>query len=305
MEIIDIKPRGYCKGVVRAIQLAKKTRLQNPDVSITILGALVHNHYIVEALNRKKIVTVNDPNKSRLELLDEIGEGIVIFSAHGVSNAVRQKAHEKGLIVLDATCEDVQSTHDLIDEAIKKDSEVIYVGKQNHPESLAVIESFKDVHFITNQEDVQFLSIDQNKPLMVTNQTTLSTLEIYKTLEAILQQFPYAEINNEICLATRQRQEAIIKQEGLDALIVVGDPTSNNTAMLCKIGADHGIKHIFKIESLHQLDLTQISNDWRIGITSGASTPNYLTNMVVDYMKTVDLTNPYPYPEIDNERILD
>lgn len=305
MKIIDIKPRGYCKGVVRAIVLAKKTRENYPHEPISILGSLVHNKYIVQALEKKGIKTVNTPFKTRLELLEEIDSGIVIFSAHGVSTAVKEAAENKGLQYLDATCEDVSSTHELIHKAKQNDSEVIYIGKKNHPESLAVIESFDNIHFITNVDEVDSLHIDQNKPLIVTNQTTLSTLEIASILNTISDKFPQAEINNEICFATQVRQEAIIKQQDLDALIVVGDPTSNNTAMLAKIGQDHGIEHIFRIETLHDLNLNEFQNDWIVGITSGASTPNYLTNMVVDYMKKVDLNNPTEFPEIDFEKILD
>lgn len=305
MEIIDIKPRGYCKGVIRAIILAKKARETHPQTPIHILGSLVHNHYIVEALKKRNIMTVNDPLKSRLQLLDEIQDGIVIFSAHGVSDKVRQSAHEKGLQVLDATCEDVSSTHDLIQDAINAGTQVIYVGKDKHPEALAVTETFDQIHFITSIQDVNLLHLDVNKPIMVTNQTTLSTLEIQQILQAIVEKYPHADVNNEICFATRSRQEAIIKQQDLDALIVVGDPTSNNTAMLAKIGANHGIQHIFKIESLHQLDVSQLNNDWRIGITSGASTPNYLTNMVVNYMRELNLANPHPFPPIEYDRILD
>lgn len=305
MKIIDIKPRGYCKGVIRAILLAKKARVDYPDTPIHILGSLVHNHYIVSALERKNILTVNDSKLSRLQLLDQINDGIVIFSAHGVSDEVKQKAVLKGLQVMDATCEDVQSTHDLIRDAISQDIQVLYIGKDRHPESLAITETFKSIFFMTKLEDLDQLNIDKNKELMVTNQTTLSTLEIRDLIDAILEKYPHAQINNEICFATRQRQEAIIKQTDLDALIVVGDPTSNNTAMLCKIGQDHGIPHIFKIESLHDLEIDQFKEDWTIGITSGASTPNYLTNMVVDYMKQIDLTNPNPFPEIDYDKILD
>lgn len=305
MKIIDLKPRGYCKGVVRAIHLAKKTREQHPESPISILGSLVHNKYIVQALKDKGIKTVYDPLKSRLELLDEINEGIVIFSAHGVSQEVKEAAHMKGLTVIDATCEDVQSTHDLIEQAKEKDSEVIYIGKMNHPESLAVIESFDNIHFVTNLSDINQLEVDDTKPILVTNQTTLSTLEIQGLINKIIERYPSAEINNEICFATRVRQEAIIKSQDLDALIVVGDPTSNNTAMLARIGENQGIGHIFRIETLHDLDLTKLKRDWTIGITSGASTPNYLTNMVVDYLKELNIDNPSPYPEIDYTRILD
>ena len=138
----------------------------------------MHNKYIVAALEKKGIKTINTPFKSRLELLDEVEAGIVIFSAHGVSTEVKQAAQEKGLMYLDATCEDVQSTHDLIKEAKEKESEVIYIGKKNHPESLAVVESFDNIHFVTSIDEINQLQFDLDIPLIVTNQTTLYTLEI-------------------------------------------------------------------------------------------------------------------------------
>lgn len=304
MEIIDIKPRGYCKGVVKAIRMAIKIRKENPDTEISILGAIVHNKFVVQALSQMNIKTISTANRSRFDALDDIETGIVILSAHGSSQQVTDKATNKGLTVVDATCEDVQSTHILIKSALDNNQEVIYIGKNGHPESNAIIENFPSVYFVSNFEDINELHINTMSPF-VTNQTTLSILEIQHLLEAILDKIPAADINNEICSATRLRQEAILKSSDLDALIVVGDPTSNNTNMLASIASKHGIPNVIRLESLHDLDLTKLDNHWRVGVTSGASTPNYLTKQVVDYLKAVDLSNPNPYPEIDYSIILD
>lgn len=304
MEIIDIKPRGYCKGVVKAIRMAIKTRKENPETEISIIGAIVHNKFVVEALRRKNIKTISTANRSRFDALDDIDSGIVILSAHGTSQRVIEKAINKGLSVVDTICEDVKSTQELIQNALTNGQEVIYIGKNGHPESNAIIENFKSVYFVSNIEEIYKLEVKTKYPF-VTNQTTLSILEIQHLLKAILEKIPEANIANEICNATRIRQEAILKSSALDALIVVGDPSSNNTNMLASIASNHGINNVIRIESIHDLDLNQLKTNWRVGVTSGASTPNYLTKQVVEYLKVVNLASPHPYPEIDYSIILD
>lgn len=303
MEIIPLRPRGFCKGVVRALQLAKQARLENPEQDITILGSLVHNRFVVQALHYYNIKTVEDRHKQRIDLLDDIPGGIVIFSAHGVSTAVKQRAQARGLIALDATCEDVASTLQLIKDYLAMGREVIYVGKESHPESLAIIESYSDVHFVSDIKQVEHLKLLTNHPF-VSNQTTLSTLQLEAIFDAIVQRFPLAEITNEICAATRFRQLAVLESQQLDALIVVGDPHSNNTQMLASIGQDKGIAHVFRYESIEDLEITHFKKGWRVGITSGASTPTYLTNQLIAYLTEVNLDHPQPKPEVDLQKIL-
>ncbi len=303
MEVIPLRPRGFCKGVVRALQLAKQARLENPEQDITILGSLVHNRFVVQALQYYNIKTVEDRHKQRIDLLEEITEGIVIFSAHGVSTAVKKRAAERGLIALDATCEDVASTQQLIEDYLTMGREVIYVGKALHPESLAIIESYPEVHFISDIKQVEQLKLSTNCPF-VSNQTTLSTLQLEAIFDALVQRYPLAEITNEICAATRFRQLAVLESHDLDALIVVGDPHSNNTQMLASIGQDKGIAHVFRYESIEDLDLSQFNKSWRVGITSGASTPTYLTNQLIEYLTEVNLDFPHPKPEVDLQKIL-
>ncbi|NLJ70477.1 MAG: 4-hydroxy-3-methylbut-2-enyl diphosphate reductase [Clostridiaceae bacterium] len=304
LEIIDIKPRGYCKGVVQALHLVKRTREENPEAVISILGKIVHNRYITEALNYYKIRTIDVPGLTREELLQYVDQGILILSAHGTSSKVVQKAKAKGLTVIDAVCNDVVSTHDIIGQALAEDKQIVFIGKNQHPETEAILQNFPRTHLIIKEADVDKLNLDSTKDILVTNQTTLSVLEIQNIIRALLDRFPHAEVNNEICGATRVRQEAIIKQADLDALIVVGDPKSNNTAMLAQIGLEHGIEHVVRIESLEDLILDEFKQGWRVGITSGASTPTYLTEMVSNYLKEVDLANPQIKPEIDLTKIL-
>jgi 4-hydroxy-3-methylbut-2-enyl diphosphate reductase len=305
LEIIDIKPRGYCKGVIRALSIVKRTREENPETTISILGKIVHNRYITEALNYYRIKTIDIPGLTREELLQYVDQGILILSAHGTGKRIVEIAKAKGLTVIDAVCNDVVSTHDIIGHALAQDTQIVFIGKNMHPETEAILQNFPRAHLITQESDINILNLDSTKNILITNQTTLSILEIQSIIQAILDKYPQAEVNNEICGATRVRQEAIIKQSKLDALVVVGDPNSNNTAMLAQIGFEHGIKHVVRIESIEDLMLDGLKQGWRVGITSGASTPTYLTEMVSHYLKNVDLTNPQRKPEIDLTKILE
>ena len=114
MEIIKVMPRGYCKGVIRAIRMAVECTKRYPNQPITILGMLVHNHYVMEALALNHIQMIDDPNKTRDQLLEEINEGVVIFTAHGIAPQVIEKARQKGLICVDASCPDVLKTQNLV-----------------------------------------------------------------------------------------------------------------------------------------------------------------------------------------------
>ena len=134
MEIIKVVPRGYCQGVVRAIQTAEKTARENSGQPIHMLGMIVHNRFVVEACEKLGIHCLEARGKTRLELLDEIDHGTVIFTAHGVSDAVYEKAAAKGLHIVDATCPDVRKTHDLIRDHVAH-GDVLYIGKKNHPEA--------------------------------------------------------------------------------------------------------------------------------------------------------------------------
>ena len=276
LEIIDIKPRGYCKGVVRALRIVKRTREENPEATINILGKVVHNRYIMEALNYYRIKTIDIPGLTREELLQYVDQGILILSAHGTAKKIIEIAKGKGLTEIDAVCNDVVSTHDIIGQASAQNKQIVFIGKNYHPETEAILQNFPIVHLITQESDIESLNLDSARNILITNQTTLSILEIQSIIQAILEKYPQAEVNNEICGATRVRQEAIIKQADLDALIVVGDPNSNNTAMLAQIGLEHGIEHVVRVESIEDLTLKEFKQGWRVGITSGASTPTYL-----------------------------
>ena len=301
MEIISVIPRGYCQGVVRAIMTARRTAEKYPDQPVYMLGMIVHNRYVVDACRALGIRFVEDPAKTRLELLDEIDEGIVIFTAHGVSDAVREKAQAKGLTVVDATCADVLKTHTLVKEHCRR-GDVIYIGKKNHPESEGTVQLSPRVHLVTVPEDVDSLP-DLNN-ILITNQTTLSILETEKIIQACKKRFPEAVTAEEICSATRVRQEAVMSLQNCDVLLVVGDPRSNNSNQLKTIGLKTGIKEAWLIDSVLSLTEDMVKGKERIAVTSGSSTPNALTAQVIQFLRQYAETGIWQLPSEVSAEIL-
>lgn len=287
MEIITVNPRGFCKGVVKAIMIAKETAKQYPNQKITILGELVHNRYVVDALKDYRIESIESKDQTRFDLLDQVNEGIVIFSAHGISSNVVEKAKRKGLITVDASCEDVISTQNLIHTYLDQEYTILYIGQENHPEAEAICDINRErIHFIKDFDSINALDVNSDK-IFVTNQTTMSILEIKDMLNSIKDKYPQAVISDEICNATRTRQEAILKLEDIDCLIVIGDPKSNNTKMLAKIGTNKGIENVYLVETVAGLLDKNLAQFNRVAITAGASTPSYLVNQVIAYCNAI------------------
>ncbi len=278
MEIVKVVPRGYCQGVVRAIQIARKTAETYPDQKISMLGMIVHNRHVVEACEKLGIRCLESSGLTRLELLDEIDEGIVIFTAHGVSDAVFEKARAKGLTIVDATCPDVEKTHRLIREHTSS-GDVLYIGKRNHPEAEGALGISPRVHLITCIQDLEELGPLEN--VMITNQTTLSMLDTADLINACLERYPDAAANPEICTATTMRQKAVMALKDTDLLVVVGDPHSNNSNQLREIGKKAGIPAALLIETADDLSEDLIRGKHRIAVTSGSSTPTPLTDAVI------------------------
>ena len=301
MEIITVIPHGYCQGVIRAIRTAEKTAKENPGEKITMLGMIVHNAYVVEECRKLGIRSVEDPSKTRTQLLDEIDEGIVIFTAHGVSDAVREKAEKKGLKIIDATCPDVIRTHTLVSEHVLA-GDVLYIGKKNHPESEGTVSISPRIHLITCTADLALLSDLEN--VLITCQTTLSISDTAGIIDACLKKYPGARVAEEICPATRMRQEAVMKLEDTDCLIVVGDPRSNNSNQLARIASDAGIADSYLIGSVLELKEEMVKNKNRVAVTSGSSTPNSLTNQVIGFLKSYAETGIWMLPEKEEVRLL-
>ena len=307
MEVVKITPRGYCYGVVDAMVLAS-TAARNPDLPrpIYILGMIVHNSYVTKAFEEEGIITLDGP--SRLELLEQIDRGTVIFTAHGVSPEVRRRAREKGLTVIDATCPDVTKTHELIREKAEAGYHIVYIGKRGHPEPEGAIGVAPGrVHLIEREEDIDALDLPTDK-VVITNQTTMSQWDVRHLVERLRVKFPGAEVYNEICLATQVRQEAVAEQaKGCDLVIVVGDPRSNNSNRLAQVA-----EQIAGVKAYRIADITELKREWlegvrRVGVTAGASTPTPITNEVIAYLEQYDPDDPATWPirrTIDPKRLL-
>ena len=298
MQVDRVVPSGYCKGVINAILLARKTRESYPDQPIYIMGMLVHNRYVVDAFSLLGVTTLSDPSLSKSEQLARIKEGVVIFTAHGIDPKIRQYALDKGLIVVDATCDDVTRNADLCRHYLAEGYDVIYIGKANHPESEAVLALSDHIHLITRQQDLEKLYLD-NQKLVMTNQTTMSMLDTAALMAQIKEKYPYCICCPEICSATRMRQQALLDLQDYDCLVVVGDPQSNNTAQLASI-ASKRIKKVIRVETARDLLNYDFSDCEKVAVTSGASTPSYLTSQVIGYLRTTDSR----YLEIDLNKIL-
>lgn len=292
MEIVKISPRGYCYGVVDAMVLALQTA-RNLDLPrpIYILGMIVHNSHVTESFKDEGIITLDGAN--RLEILEGVDSGTVIFTAHGVSPEVRRRAKEKGLTIVDATCPDVTKTHDLIRDKVGEGYDIIYIGKKGHPEPEGAIGIAPDrVHLIENEADIAELRLAGDR-IIITNQTTMSQWDIRHLISKLLETFPRAEVHNEICLATQVRQEAVAEQaKNAQLCIVVGDPRSNNSNRLAQVSEE-----ISGVKAYRVSDVTEIQREWlegvdRVAVTSGASTPTPLTKEVIQYLERYDHNDP-------------
>ena len=303
MKVYQVIPRGYCKGVIQAIEIAKKQAYQDDSY---ILGMIVHNQYIVDALENLGIKTIDKKGASREELLDLVDQGTVIITAHGASEQVINKARKKNLNVIDATCQDVIKTHDLIKRYLDKKIEILYIGKNGHPESEGALSiDSKHIHLIETKKDID--NLDPNLVYVITNQTTMSLYDVYDLCEYAKTVLKNITIAKETCQATTIRQEAIAKiNDDVDVVFIVGDPHSNNTQKLANISSNKANKTTYMIESVNDITLEMLKDKKVAAVSSGASTPTYLTNQVINYLKQFNYhdTSTYIKPNIDLNKIL-
>lgn len=292
MEVIKISPRGYCYGVVDAMVMARQAA-QNLDLPrpIYILGMIVHNSHVTNSFEDDGIITLDGHN--RLDILDKVDKGTVIFTAHGVSPEVRKMARAKGLTTVDATCPDVTKTHDLIKEKVDEGCEIIYIGKKGHPEPEGAVGIAPEhVHLIEKEEEIAGLSIPSSR-IVITNQTTMSQWDIKHIMRKLLETFPGAEVHNEICMATQVRQEAVAEQAGqCELVIVVGDPRSNNSNRLAQVSEEIAGVTAYRIADVSELNTEWLKGITKVGVTSGASTPTPITKEVINYLEQYDEAKP-------------
>jgi len=250
---------------------------------------IVHNAHLTEAFEKEGVVTIDGTGKTRLELLDEIKEGTVIFTAHGISPKVREKAESLGLHYIDASCTDVLKTHRIMLEHLKLGFEVVYIGKSGHPETEGCLGiASTGIHLVENLIDVENLYITTDK-IIITNQTTLSSWDVNDIANRICEKYPTANFIKEICNATLIRQEAVADMaKNAELTIVVGDPKSNNTKRLVQVSEELAKTKAIRISQLDELDLSLLENINTVAVTSGASTPTMITKEVIDFLENYD-----------------
>jgi 4-hydroxy-3-methylbut-2-en-1-yl diphosphate reductase len=285
MEIINIKPQSYCFGVLDAINLAKNLRINNPNQPIYIWGLLVHNQFVADALKYHQIITLERDKEAMLSILKKLTPGFVITSAHGISEVEISTIIRAGHRHIDATCSVIKNVMEIIKKELNQGHEVIYFGERNHPEMLAIgaIDS-KKIHLVFTTDDIKNLNVKDPSPLF-TNQTTLVHSSIVPFYYELIKKFPQARLLNEICDATRVRQEALIKHlDQGDIAIIVGDQKSNNTKKLYEI-AKAKIKDTYWVSSVAEIKRSWFESKQTLLITAGASTPPYLVKQIIDMIK--------------------
>jgi len=288
MEVIKISPRGYCYGVVDALQVVRQVAKDPTQPRpVYIIGQIIHNRHAIEELTNLGVITLDGPD--RASILEQVTSGTVIFTAHGVSPLVKRRARERGLHCIDATCPDVTVTHDLVRDLAAAGYYILYIGKKGHPEPEGVLgEVPGHISLVENEADVDALALtpEQEQKLAVSTQTTLSQWDTQRVIEHIKAKYPRVEIHIDICAATQSRQEAVVAQaKGADLTVVVGDPRSNNTNRLVQVSEQLAGVPAVRIEDLSQLNTEWLKGKKRVAVTAGASTPSQLTREVIRFLE--------------------
>ncbi len=285
MEIKMLRPQGYCAGVITALNKIKE--IAKTEKKVYLLGMLIHNKDVCNALETLGITIIDDQNKTRLELLDMIpNDATVCFTAHGVSDAVYEKALQKNLKIYDLSCIHVLEVKNLCKKFLQDGYEILYIGKKGHPEAEGILGLSNKIHLITNKNDLQKIKINCQK-IIITNQTTLSIFDCEEIYDAAKLIFPEIKYLNKICNATTIRQEAVLNQDLCDLCIVVGDKLSSNTQKLMKVSTHKGINTIL-VENLLDLDINLLYNVHKVNITSGASTCKNAVLAIVKFLENFD-----------------
>jgi 4-hydroxy-3-methylbut-2-enyl diphosphate reductase len=277
METLLAQPRGFCAGVDRAIEIVERA-LERFGAPIYVRHEIVHNAHVVSDLRSKGAVFVEE--------LDEVPDGAtVIFSAHGVSRAVRDEAERRGLRVFDATCPLVTKVHVELQKMRREDREIIMIGHAGHPEVEGTMgQADGGVYLVETVADVERLQVRDPERLAFVSQTTLSVDDCREVIDALKRRFPsIAEPKKQdICYATQNRQDAVkFMAQQCDLVLVIGSPNSSNSNRLREVAAKMG-REARLIGSAAELDPAWLEGRRRIGVTAGASAPEVLVTELVE-----------------------
>jgi 4-hydroxy-3-methylbut-2-enyl diphosphate reductase len=280
MKIILAQPRGFCAGVVRAIDIVEKA-IEKYDAPIYVRHEIVHNRHVVDSLKAKGAIFVEE--------LSEVPDGAhTVFSAHGVSNAVVKAAAARGLPVLDATCPLVSKVHAQARRYVRRDRTLVLIGHAGHPEVDGTIGRVDaPVHLVSTEADVKALDLPAETPIAYVTQTTLSVDDTKAVIEALRARFSdvMGPDTSDICYATQHRQQAVWDMSKLaDLILVVGARNSSNSNRLCEIGIEAGVPS-YLIADASALDPAWLDGVETVGLTAGASAPEQLIQEVIEALR--------------------
>jgi 4-hydroxy-3-methylbut-2-enyl diphosphate reductase len=284
-EILLAQPRGFCAGVDRAIEIVERA-LRQFGAPIYVRHEIVHNAYVVNDLRTKGAIFIED--------LDDVPPGnTLVFSAHGVSKAVREEAESRGLKVFDATCPLVTKVHVEVGKMRKQGAEIIMIGHAGHPEvegTMGQVEQGEEgMHLVETVEDVATLQVANPDQLAYVSQTTLSVDDTLDIIAALKERFPniIEPKKGDICYATTNRQEAVkFMAPQVEVVIVVGSPNSSNSNRLREVADKMGTP-AHMVDNAAAIDPAWIAGKKRIGVTAGASAPEVLVQAVIDRLKAL------------------
>lgn len=292
-KLIIVHPHGFCLGVARAVEMANKILREHPGEIVYCLHQIVHNEHVVAELSKQGMYFVGQ--------VDEVPEGaLLLFSAHGISPAVREQAEKRNLRVTDATCPFVAKVHASVRGFAKEQIRVLCIGHRNHDEVVGVSgEAPKDVIVIENEAEAESVSLPVDRPVAVVTQTTLSADLVDRVIDILKRRFPHLLVpsGTDICYATRNRQQAVrLLAQQCDRVLVLGSFNSSNSQRLVETARSEGTEAIL-IHSLDCLDQLDWSKNFHVGITSGASTPESFLGEVVQWLQ-----EKAGYPEAEHLR---
>jgi 4-hydroxy-3-methylbut-2-enyl diphosphate reductase len=279
-EILLAQPRGFCAGVDRAIEIVERA-LQQFGAPIYVRHEIVHNAYVVADLRAKGAIFIED-------LADVPPGNTLVFSAHGVSKAVREEAAQRGFSIFDATCPLVTKVHVEVAKMRKQGCEIVMIGHDGHPEVEGTMgQAEAGMHLVETVADVAGLNVADPAKLAYVSQTTLSVDDTADIIEALKARFPniIEPKKGDICYATTNRQEAVkFMAPQVELVIVVGSPNSSNSNRLREVAEKKGTP-AHMIDNASQIDPAWLAGRQRIGVTAGASAPEVLVQAVIDRLK--------------------
>jgi 4-hydroxy-3-methylbut-2-enyl diphosphate reductase len=296
MDILLANPRGFCAGVDRAIEIVE-IALERYGAPVYVRHEIVHNRHVVDELREKGAVFIEDP-------ADVPIGSVLIFSAHGVSPAVREAAAQRELHVVDATCPLVTKVHGEAQRMASSDYDIVMIGHKGHVEVEGTMGHAPErMHLIESAEDVAKLEVADPSRLGVVTQTTLSVDDTRDIMHALKDRFPSIRLprNDDICYATQNRQDAVKTLTGsADVVIVVGAPESSNSNRLAELAGRRGARS-YMVQVAAEIDPKWLEGAGCVGVTSGASAPEVLVSRVLERLVELaaDGTTVQSLPEFD------